>query len=490
MVAAPSAQAAFPGANGKIAFEAGQDLKVVNPDGTGETSIYTTVGFGGWQDDLTWSPDGHKLAFMDGYLATINADGSGRQNLYAPDDLEGVTWSPDGARIALGEQSCSSEPVICDELIFDIGLDGTGGRFQIHKASDPSWSPDGTKIIFKRTPPPNCCYTLGQDAPLWTTNPSGGAQAPVGSLVGSGADWSPDGTKIAYSRYENNPPATSHIYVANADGSGETQLTNPGSGVLDLTPAWSPDGQMIAFARSHPCSPGCGNFHIYTMRADGSAQTDVTPGDTGVDTDPSWQPIPINSYPRPKGATPFKTFLVPAFKQCAAPGNLAHGAPLSFPSCSSPQQTSSYLTVGTPDSNGLAPTSRGSVQYTTVVGSSTSAADLKIAVNITGVLDKTALTPYSGEVEADVSVRITDKNSTPSPGAATMVDIPYPVTVPCAGGLCAVSTTANAVTPGAITAGQRAIWQLGQVQVYDGGADGLVSTTDNTLFMDEGIFIP
>jgi hypothetical protein len=33
--------------------------------------------------------------------------------------------------------------------------------------------------------------------------------------------------------------------------------------------------------------------------------------------------------------------------------------------------------------------------------------------------------------------------------------------------------------------------ELGQVQVYDGGSDGVAATTaDNTLFMDQGIFVP
>jgi hypothetical protein len=45
--------------------------------------------------------------------------------------------------------------------------------------------------------------------------------------------------------------------------------------------------------------------------------------------------------------------------------------------------------------------------------------------------------------------------------------------------------------PGAVLEGKRAIWQLDQVKVYDGGSDGLASTTaDNTLFMDQGIFVP
>jgi hypothetical protein len=45
--------------------------------------------------------------------------------------------------------------------------------------------------------------------------------------------------------------------------------------------------------------------------------------------------------------------------------------------------------------------------------------------------------------------------------------------------------------PGSVLEGMRAIWELGQVKVYDGGADGVASTTgDNRLFMDEGVFVP
>jgi hypothetical protein len=41
-----------------------------------------------------------------------------------------------------------------------------------------------------------------------------------------------------------------------------------------------------------------------------------------------------------------------------------------------------------------------------------------------------------------------------------------------------------------VVAGQRAIWQLGAVQVYDGGASGVAGAPDATLFMDQGIFVP
>ena len=69
--------------------------------------------------------------------------------------------------------------------------------------------------------------------------------------------------------------------------------------------------------------------------------------------------------------------------------------------------------------------------------------------------------------------------------AATVIDIPLPVNIPCSntvstqvGGTCSVDTSANAVAPGAIPDGgvSRAVIEVNQVQVMDGGQDGQVST--------------
>jgi hypothetical protein len=58
------------------------------------------------------------------------------------------------------------------------------------------------------------------------------------------------------------------------------------------------------------------------------------------------------------------------------------------------------------------------------------------------------------------------------------------------GATCAVSTSFDAVVPGAIVAGDRAVWELNDLQVYDGGPDGVASTADNSLFAVQGVFVP
>ena len=63
--------------------------------------------------------------------------------------------------------------------------------------------------------------------------------------------------------------------------------------------------------------------------------------------------------------------------------------------------------------------------------------------------------------------------------------------------LAALAARPAAAEPRSVTGGElalegdRAIWQLGQVQLFDGGVDGDAETAaDNTLFATQGIFVP
>jgi hypothetical protein len=214
---------------------------------------------------------------------------------------------------------------------------------------------------------------------------------------------------------------------------------------------------------------------------------------------------PVEYYARPRGADPLRTQLTVAYEPCN-PGSAdkQHGAPLDVPSCT-PAQASDHLTVGTLDANGLQAKAVGSVSYDVrpgIAATPADEADVGIAVAIRDVRAKSDLSDYTGELQVTTSRRITDKDNTPSTsgatGAGTTQDTPLSITVPCAGtadetigSLCEVSTTADAVVPGQVKENMRSNWELGQVKVFDGGTDSDADTAlDNTLFMDQGIFVP
>jgi uncharacterized repeat protein (TIGR01451 family) len=240
-----------------------------------------------------------------------------------------------------------------------------------------------------------------------------------------------------------------------------------------------------------------------------SVRSDVTDPDPSNDSASADTTVstPIG-YPRPKGATPILASLVPAYTACTDP-NASHPPPLASASCEPPLQTSSYLTVGTLDANGAAANSNGLVRLDAKIGKGQSPSDVVIAASISDVrcnavvatcalVNAAAGPDYSGELREDASLRLTDKFNGPAEDEpATVVDMSFPVTLACSatadtsiGAACAVTTSANTVVPGSVQNGSRAIWELGSVQLFDGGADGLVATADNSLFAVQGIFVP
>ena len=234
-------------------------------------------------------------------------------------------------------------------------------------------------------------------------------------------------------------------------------------------------------------------FHCHVLEHEDDAmmgQFEVVPATTG----------PVAGFPRPKGATPLRASLVPAYEPCTSP-NLEHGPPLAFPSCGPPVQASDHLTVGTPDANGRAANSVGFTKLSAIAGNPATPedeADVGMTVSVSDVRDKSTLADYAGELLAKVTRRITDRYSGDSLSEpATVADIPLELAVPCSatpdpatGGSCTVGTSLDALLPGSVREGSRAIWQLDRVQVYDGGTDGDADTADNPLFATQGVFVP
>ncbi len=211
---------------------------------------------------------------------------------------------------------------------------------------------------------------------------------------------------------------------------------------------------------------------------------------------------PRRHYPRPRGATPLRASLVPAYAQCTAP-NRTHGAPLAFGSCSPPVPRSSFLTFGTPDANGRGANAVGYVQFKVTVGDENTPAneaDVGLSVSLTDVRRSGTLADYTGEIRETATLRLTDRRNGPTGTGrddATMQDVPLSADVSCSatsdpsvGATCTLATAMNALVPGLVREGERAVWELGPLEVYDGGPDGEVATADNTLFARQGVFVP
>jgi hypothetical protein len=199
------------------------------------------------------------------------------------------------------------------------------------------------------------------------------------------------------------------------------------------------------------------------------------------------------SYPRPKGAGPARFPLVPAYEPCSNPTRV-HGPPLEYPSCMPPIPSSPRLTIGTPDANGAAAAFVGYAAFDILggnPGTPEDEADVSIQVSL-GDVRNADLTDYTGELQARTTVRVTDR----ADGPLTVADLDLPVTVPCAataaaaGANCAITTTLDAVTPGLVDEGARAVWHLGAFEVLDGGPDGSAATPDNAPFARQGLFVP
>lgn len=397
------------------------------------------------------------------------------------DTLEQLTGGDTDASTDIYERAGGATTLI------STGPDGGNGAF--FSAFQDATS-DGTKVFFHTADPLVASDTDGaqdvyQREAGTTTLISTGPLAANALLPSTYRGSSANGSRVFFDTPENLVSHATGIYP-------------------DI---YEREGDVTTFLSTGPAG-GNGDFYAFFAGTsdDGSRvffDTDeaLVAGDTDISQDVYVASVTNpGGYPRPKGATPLRVALVPAYAECTAP-NRTHGPGLAFPSCNPPAQGSPNLTVGSPDANGKAASSAGSVKLEAIPGmGSTSAdeADVRFTISVTDVRRRADLTDYTGQLQLDTSLRVTDRlNGTAPVDTGTVADMPFPVTVPCnatadvnTGAICAVTTTADSVVPGAVREVKRTMWQLGRVALLDGGPDALAATPDNSVFATQGVFVP
>jgi hypothetical protein len=301
------------GRNGEVAFDSAGAWATVRAAGGDAVEL---PGVPARVTDAQYSPDGSALAWTD-RAGGVYVDG---RTVVAPDGVKrgDVAWSPDGTQLAYslrcsGPLSPSAKD--CGIGIADVASGAehellSGGKPL--QATQPTWSPDGTRIAFARVvygaPCPGSC-PLPADIHSIALDGSGLRRLTTAGHWASDPAWSPDGDRIAFVRFDFFSPEgvtenDREIYVVRADGTGLKRLTDDGECVVgspcraddtDTAPAWSPDGRRIAFVsdRGEPIGPhGLPvTQQVWEMRADGTSARRLTSTPTAK-TSTTWRSLP------------------------------------------------------------------------------------------------------------------------------------------------------------------------------------------------------
>jgi hypothetical protein len=512
--------------------------------------VYTMLSNGLLQTALTdgsvddfqpaWSPDGTRIAFASNRdvrteypeqprqmeIYTMRSDGSDQRRLTVTADPcplsnpfvrdcpgnFGPAWSPDGTKVAYTHFSSGGDSIRV------INADGTGQTEISSFGRDPNWSPDGTQITF----------TYGDDftnRAVWVMNADGGGKTRLTEPASADYPaWSPDGRQIVFSSYG--------MYVLNLDGSGTSQLAQTGTDPdwqptppasvsyekpigaspvrVPLVPAFDSCASPNSLHGAPMNFPSCGP----SIPVSSTVKTgDVSIGFAGVLV------CNLNAAPPrcSESAPGFTSAMQPDVRffanirdvRCRLTGVPAgcvsgqdynpNGAPGPYSSscgraagCSSGQLFGPFCAPGTGSDAACA--AGTDITLTTGLGRPSSVtvdSPSKFSGHGMRVTDA-----YNCAGSAPPIDPMTCPGSTSGPAAATLVDFQLPIPIDCLpdtrvpGSTCGVNTSANALVPGMVIAGRRAVVELGQIQVFDSGPDGIRGDGDDERFATQGIYVP
>lgn len=311
--------------------EAGTLIYAVDPVTGSKTPLWSdgrNLDFSGFEvapqlvgDDYAFSLDGSTVAFSH-YVGegaadqtkveifVMNADGSGLTQVTHDDAYNAFpSWSPDGTEIVYtsyrGDEyipGCLAT-TLCPGDLYVIGVDGTSERRLTNDPDDesmPSWSPDGETIVFQGA-------ASGSPGTLRVIDADGTGQSELIAGPGGWAlnpEWSPDGSQILF--LGGTAQETVGVWVVSAEGTDLHQVADINAG---LPAVWSPNGEEIAFANLVS-----GESQLWVANADGSEPHLVTELPRYGIRPLAWQPLPASlpDSPSPTASSPGSSPSAPA----------------------------------------------------------------------------------------------------------------------------------------------------------------------------------
>ncbi|HEX3326322.1 MAG TPA: hypothetical protein VHV50_04945 [Actinomycetota bacterium] len=260
-------------------------LETINRDGTARR-VLEKCDYGCDYGAGDWSPDGHRLAYVDancpiecGFgtkIATVRADGSHRKVLFRPGQdccVWSPAWSPDGRRIAFIKSRYFYGPGRGN--VFIVHRDGTHlERINTkHRAEYTlDWSSRNRLVVGARLHKQNDLFIMG---------PHGGYRRRLTNnhATEGQVDWAPGGRRLVFVRGPEVGDLLSagEIWKIGAMGQRPSLVT------AGRSPAWAPNGSLIAFV--------VGNHDIHTVRPSRKHDTLLSrPPHTGQITELDWRP--------------------------------------------------------------------------------------------------------------------------------------------------------------------------------------------------------